>query len=145
MNMSLYDNIFNINLKSPYILCKNIVREMIKKKKGTIINISSSITKHPKAYESVYGITKCGIEAMTRILAQEVGNYNIRVNCIAPGPFISPINELNSQEIEKIIKSNAIKKIITPEEIANTILFLCSDYSSAITGQIIRVDNGFEI
>lgn len=54
---------------------------------------------------------------MTRILAQEVGNYNIRVNCIAPGPFISPINELNSQEIEKIIKSNAIKKLLHPKKL----------------------------
>lgn len=140
-----YNNIFDVNLKAPYIICKNMVRKMISRKSGTIINISSSITGTPKTSESAYAMTKCGIETMTHILAKEVGEYNIRVNCIAPGPFLSSMNKLNEENKKQIIKLNALKRIITTEEVANTVLFLCSDYSSAITGQVIRVDNGFTI
>lgn len=144
-NLSHYDNIFDINLKAPYIISKNMVRKMISKKNGTIINISSSITKHPRTSESAYAMTKCGIETLTQTLAKEVGEYNIRVNCIAPGPFSSSMNDINDQNKKQIIKLNALKRIITTEEVANTVLFLCSDFSSAITGQVIRVDNGFTI
>lgn len=145
MNIAQYEKIMSVNLKAPYILCKNMLREMIVRKRGIIVNISSSITKRSRVNESVYGMTKGGVEAMTRLLANEAGAYNVRVNCIAPGPFVSPMNELDSESKKEIIKSSALKDIVTPEEIANVILFLCSDYSSAITGQVFNVDNGFEI
>lgn len=143
MDMGEYDRTMSVNLKAPYLLCKQLLRQMILRKQGVIINISSSITNHTIANESVYAMTKSGIEAMTRVLSKELGQYNVRVNCVAPGPFISSMNSLDSEKIKEVTQNNAIKKLVTPYEIAEVVLFLCSDYSSAITGQIINVDNGF--
>lgn len=118
---------------------------MIARRNGCIINISSSVIKRSKSKESLYGMSKGGLEAITKILAKEVGNYNIRVNAIAPGPFYSQMNELDMEAVEMIKQINAIPRLVTLNEIANVVLFLCSDFSSAITGQIISVDNGFSI
>lgn len=143
MDMNEYDAIMNVNLKASYLLCKLLLRQMILKKQGVVINISSCITKHAKANESVYAMTKGGIEAMTRVLAKELGQYNVRVNCVAPGPFNSSMTSLKVENVKEIIDNSVVKKLVTPFEIAEVVLFLASDYSSAITGQVINVDNGF--
>ena len=78
-------------------------------------------------------------------MAAEVGDYNIRVNAVSPGPFTSKINPMNEVEKEIIKRENAIHKIVSVEEVANVILFLCSEYASGITGQNIFVDNGFSL
>lgn len=140
-----FDKLINVNLRAPYFLIKHVLRSMISKKNGCIVNISSSITKRSKIKGSLYGASKGGLEAMTKILAREIGVYNIRINSIAPGPFVSQMNKLNDSDAEIIQQYNAIPRLVSPEEISNAVIFLSSSLSSAITGQVIFVDNGFSI
>lgn len=140
-----FNKIMLVNVKAHYFIIKGIIRKMIFNKEGCIVNIISSIVKRSKKKETLYAASKGSIEAITRVLAAEVGDYNIRVNAVSPGPFISKINPMNEVEKEIIKRENAIHKIVSVEEVANVILFLCSEYASGITGQNIFVDNGFSL
>lgn len=140
-----FDKTIAVNLKSHYFLIKYVLRSMIAKRSGCIVNIASSIIKCSKTKGSLYAASKGAIDAVTKSLAREVGSYNIRINSISPGPFYSQMNNMNTIEIERLKQINAIPKIIRPAEVSNVVLFLCSEYASAITGQNIFVDYGFSI
>jgi len=117
---------------------------MIKKKSGSIIYISSSSALDGNVGRSAYSASKAAMIAEAKVLSKELGNHNIRVNTIAPGLTETDMMRDNTQEsvINETLSKISLKRIAEPTEIANTALFLSSDISSYITGQVIRVDGG---
>lgn len=138
-----FDKVIEVNLKSVFNMTKAIQRTFLKKRNGSIINMSSVVGVKGNAGQSNYAASKAGIIGFTKSMALELGSRNIRCNVIAPG-FIE--TEMTGKLDEKTIQEwrNAIplKRGGTPEDIANACVFLASDLSTYITGQIIQVDGG---
>jgi len=137
-------NIFNINLFSQLLFTQIIIKKMVKLKKGNIINISTTSAIDSDAGRLGYSSSKAALITSSKVLSKELSPHNIRVNVIAPGLTNTDLmNNNHSKEIiENVIKKLSIKKIANPNEIANVALFLASELSSYITGQVIRVDGG---
>jgi 3-oxoacyl-[acyl-carrier protein] reductase len=136
--------IFEINFFSQTIFTQFVIKAMLKKENGSIIYISSSASLDGNEGRSSYASSKAALNAQAKVLSRELGDKNIRVNVIAPGLTDTEMMEKNTPK--NIIKENisriSLKRIGKPKEIANTALFLASDLSSYITGQIVRVDGG---
>ncbi|HBG6915621.1 TPA: SDR family oxidoreductase, partial [Clostridioides difficile] len=115
-------------------------------KKGNIINISSIWGISGASCEVHYSITKAGIIGMTKALAKEVGPSNIRVNSIAPGVINTDmLSGYNEEDIDILVEETPLMRLGTPEDIANCAIFLASDKSNFITGQVISPNGGFVI
>lgn len=115
----------------------------MKARTGRIINISSVVGVSGNAGQTNYSASKAGIIGFTKSLAKEVGSRNILVNAIAPGFIGTDMTDVLKDEIkEEIAKSIPLKRMGTPEDVANVVRFLASDDSSYITGQVISVDGG---
>lgn len=140
MTESEWDIVMNVNLKGPFFLSKEILRLMIEKRSGKIINIASLAAKRGGTTSGVpYGASKAGLISVTKYLARFGAGYGINVNAVVPGFVDTGINPRINDMIEHI----PIGRIARPEEIANVVLFLASDDSSYITGEMIDVDGGF--
>jgi 3-oxoacyl-[acyl-carrier protein] reductase len=142
-----WDEVMNTNLKSVYNMTRLVIRPMMKAKKGSIINMSSIIGIRGNAGQSSYAASKAGIIGFTKSIALELGSRNIRCNAIAPG-FVETdmTNYLQDAESAKSFLSKIpLARFGTAEEIANTTLFLASDMSSYITGQVISTCGGLNI
>ena len=139
-----FEDIFNVNFFSQMIFTQFISRQMMKQKSGNIINLSSSAAIDANRGRSAYASSKAAIITLTKVMAKELGPYNIRVNAIAPGLTNTDmmIASTEQEAMKKIINDLCIKRCAEPEEIANSILFLASDLSSYITSQVLRVDGG---
>lgn len=138
-----FDKVIEINLKSVFNMVKACQRVFLKNKSGSIINISSIVGVKGNAGQSNYAASKAGIIGFTKSIALELGSRNIRSNAIAPG-FIETemTSELDNEIIQKWIQGIPLKRSGKPEDVANLCLFLSSDSSSFITGQVINVDGG---
>ena len=136
--------IFQINFFSQTIFTQYILKSMIRKKNGSIIYISSSSAIDSNLGRSAYSASKAAIISQSKTLSKELGSLNIRVNTIAPGLTSTDLMKDNTPaEVIKEVTSNlSLKRVANPEEIANLALFLASDLSSYITGQVIRIDGG---
>lgn len=136
--------IFEINFFAQTLFTQYILKAMIKNKKGSLINISSTSGIDGDAGRGAYSSSKAAIIMQSKALSRELGPYNIRVNTIAPGlTNTDMMNNNTSKEIIKdMLKKVSLRRIAEPEEIANVILFLTSDLSTYLTGQTIRVDGG---
>lgn len=136
--------IFQINFFSQTIFTQYILKSMIRKKNGSIIYISSSSAIDSNLGRSAYSASKAAIISQSKTLSKELGSLNIRVNTIAPGLTSTDMMKDNTPaEVIKEVTSNlSLKRVANPEEIANLALFLASDLSSYITGQVIRIDGG---
>jgi 3-oxoacyl-[acyl-carrier protein] reductase len=135
----------NINLTGTFLFTKFAVSIMKKNKFGRIINISSTAGQRGEAFYSHYAASKGGIIAFTKSLAVELGEYNITVNCVAPGWVKTDMTKdvfENKFEEEKIIKEIPLRKIAVPEDVAGAVVFLASDLASHITGCSINVNGG---
>jgi 3-oxoacyl-[acyl-carrier protein] reductase len=140
---SKIEEIMNINFTGPFLFTQYIVKLMLKSKKGSIINISSSAALDGNSGRAVYGASKAALLCATKALAAELGDQGIRANVIAPGITETDMLESMSDEIIKeTINNTDLKRSGKPIDIANAILFLSSDLSSYITGQTLRVDGG---
>ncbi|MCS7052364.1 MAG: 3-oxoacyl-ACP reductase FabG [Ignavibacterium sp.] len=145
MNLEDWNETIKINLTSVFLFTKLVVPFMKRKRFGRIINISSTAGQRGEARYSHYAASKGGIISFTKSLADELGEYNILVNCVAPGwvwtdmsiPALSDKERLN-KEIQKI----PLKKIPAPDDIAGPVLFLASDLAKHITGEVINVNGG---
>lgn len=138
-----YDLVLAVNLKSAYNTCKALIRSMMKKKKGKIINISSVVGLTGNAGQCNYAASKAGLIGFTKSLAKEVASRNIQVNCIAPGYIRTKMTDQLPEEIKKsIIQTIPSNRLGQVEDIANAVVFLSSDHSDYITGQTIAVDGG---
>jgi 3-oxoacyl-[acyl-carrier protein] reductase len=143
MSEEQWDEIMSVNLKSVFNLTKAAIRPMLKAKKGSIINMSSVVGVKGNAGQSNYAASKAGIIGFSKSIAAELGSRNIRCNAIAPG-FIETemTHALNADVIAEWREQIPLKRGGTPEDVANTTLFLASDMSAYITGQTIHVCGG---
>lgn len=142
-----WDFMMDINLKGAFFCCQAVGREMIRSKKGKIINISSIVSNRMNPLRSAYAISKAGINHLTRALAFEWGRYNISVNAIAPTATITDLSrkffvEEHPEALEAIVKSTPMGRIAAPEDYVGTAIYLASDASNYVTGQILYVDGG---
>lgn len=136
--------IFDINFFSQTIFTQYILKSMIKNKKGSITYISSSSSIDGNEGRSAYSSTKAALIAQSKTLSREVGQYNIRVNSISPGLTDTDMMKNNHRKeiVDEIISKISLKRLGNPNEIANIVLFLSSDFTTYITGQNLRVDGG---
>lgn len=135
--------VFEINFFSQMLVTQYIARIMIKQKSGSIINIASivGIDSHPG--NAAYGSSKAALLYATKVLSKEYAAYNIRVNAIAPGLTETDMAGLMEEKAKiNMINDSTMNRMATPQEVANTALFLASSLSSFINGQVIRVDGG---
>ena len=143
MNEQQWDEVMNANLKSVFNLTKAVTKPMLKQRKGSIINMSSVVGVRGNAGQSNYAASKAGIIGFTKSIALELGSRNIRSNAIAPG-FIE--TEMTAALDPKVVQgwrdSIPLKRGGTPDDVANATLFLASDMSTYITGQVINVCGG---
>ncbi len=134
---------FDVNFISPYLFTQYIVKLMQRGGGGSIVNVSSSAALDGNSGRSIYGATKASVYCATKAIAEELGSKGIRANCIAPGiTETDMLSSMTEEVINETVMGSDNQRAGTPEDIANAALFLGSDLSSYITGQIIRVDGG---
>jgi 3-oxoacyl-[acyl-carrier protein] reductase len=141
-----WDYVFNVNVKSSFIITKGLLPKMIEKKSGKILFVSSIWGNSGASMESVYSASKGAIISLTKSLAKELAPSNINVNCICPGVIDTPMNDCFSKEEKtELILRTPMGRFGKPDEIAELIYFLCSEKASFITGQNITSDGGFTL
>ncbi|MBS1667168.1 MAG: 3-oxoacyl-[acyl-carrier-protein] reductase [Bacteroidetes bacterium] len=142
-----WDEVINTNLKSVFNMTKQVIRPMMKAKKGSIVNMSSIIGIKGNAGQSSYAASKAGIIGFTKSMAHELGSRNIRSNAIAPGFIETDMTHYlkDGDAAKSFLNSIPLGRFGSAEEIANTALFLASDLSSYITGQVISACGGLNI
>lgn len=143
MNEQQWDEVINANLKSIFNLTKAITKPMLKQRKGSIINMSSVVGVKGNAGQANYAASKAGIIGFTKSVALELGSRNIRSNAIAPGFIETEMTAaLDPKVVEGWREGIPMKRGGTPEDIANATVFLASDMSAYITGQVLSVCGG---
>ena len=143
---SEWDRVFNVNVKSAFLITKNLLKSMIERKEGKILFISSVWGETGASMETVYSASKASLIGLTKALAKEVAPSNVNVNCICPGVIDTPMNDcFNAEEKLDIINNIPLSRFGTSKEIAELAYFLSSDSANYITGQIITVDGGFTL
>ena len=143
MNEEDFDKVVEVNLKSVFNMVKACQRVFLKKRSGSIINISSIVGVKGNAGQSNYAASKAGIIGFSKSIALELGSRNIRSNVVAPGFIQTEMTDQLSEDIvNKWIEGIPLKRGGKPEDVANLCLFLSSDLSTFITGQVINVDGG---
>jgi 3-oxoacyl-[acyl-carrier protein] reductase len=143
MTEDQWDSVIAVNLKSVFNLTKAVLMTMIKQKSGSIVNMSSVVGVSGNAGQSNYSASKAGIIGFTKSIAKEVGSRNIRCNAIAPGFILTEMTEKLPEDIKNDWANKIpLKRGGTPEDVANTALYLASDLSSYVTGQTIHVCGG---
>jgi len=145
MDEETWDETLDINLKGMFFMCNGVIPEMKKRKRGWIVNISSTAGLRGEAFHSHYAASKGGVIAFTKSLAVELAPYNILVNCVAPGWVDTDMcaEVFRDKEFkEKVRQSIPLGRIPVPEDIAGPILFLASDLARHITGVVINVSGG---
>lgn len=138
-----FDKVIEINLKGTFLVTKQVIPYMMKKRDGRIINLSSVVGVAGNAGQSNYAASKAGIIGFTKSVAKEVASRNIRANCVAPGFIATDMTNVLSDEVKANINAQIpMKRMGTPEDVANLAYFLGSEESSYITGQVISIDGG---
>lgn len=138
-----WDDVIRINLTSAFLIGQIVSNDMIRKRKGSIINMSSIVGIHGNGGQVNYAASKGGLIAYSKSLAAEVGSRGVRVNAIAPGFIATDMTSVLKEDIKNaMIEKVPLKRAGTPEDISNTALFLASDLSTYITAQVIGVDGG---
>lgn len=138
-----WDKVINTNLKGVYLCTKAVVRGMMKKRHGKIVNIASVVGISGNAGQGNYSASKAGVIGFTKSIAKELGSRGINVNGVAPGFVETDMTEVLSEDIkEQSLKLIPLERFAKPEDIANVVVFLCSEKANYITGQIINVDGG---
>ena len=138
-----WKKVIDVNLTSTFLLSKNTIKKMLKNKKGKIINITSVVGHSGNIGQANYAASKSGIVGMSKSLALEYGKKNIKVNCVSPGFISTDMTSKINEDHKNILKSKIpLEKFGTPNDVANTVLFLCSDLSDYISGETIHVNGG---
>ena len=138
-----FDDVLDVNLKGTFNTTKSVSSIMVRQKYGKIINISSVVGIAGNAGQCNYAASKSGVIGFSKSVARELASRNINVNVVAPGYINTDMTKnLPDKVKEEIIKSIPMKKIGDPKEVANLVLFLSSNLSDYITGQVINVDGG---
>lgn len=146
MTEQQWDAVLTVNLKSAFNFIHAVVPVMSKQRKGSIINMSSVVGVHGNAGQCNYSASKAGMIGLAKSIGQEMGKRGIRANAIAPGFIITAMTDQLSDEVKKAwCEKIPLRRGGTPEDIANVALFLASDMSSYVSGQVIQVDGGMNM
>jgi 3-oxoacyl-[acyl-carrier protein] reductase len=142
-----WNRILQVNLTSPFLLIQEVLPPMRARRSGVIINLSSNVVHRFPALSAPYTVSKCGLDALTRILAKEEGVNGIRINSVAPGPIETDmlqetLQTMGAEKSEAFIRSVPLQRLGRPEDIAEAVRFLVSDKASYITGQVFFVNGG---
>jgi 3-oxoacyl-[acyl-carrier protein] reductase len=135
--------VIETNLSSVFYTCRAVARPMMKKRSGSIVNVSSIVGIHGNWGQTNYGASKAGIIGFTKSLARELGSRNVRANVVAPGYVNTRLTEVLPDEAREAMLSNTpLGRLGDPEDIAGAVRFLSSDEASFITGEVLLVDGG---
>jgi len=138
-----WDRVMDVNIKGLYTCCKSAARLMIGQKYGKIINTTSPSAIVGRAGQTNYAASKAGVIGFTRSLARELARFHVYVNAVCPGMIQTEmLHQLPENVAEEMLEGIAMKRFGTPEEVAGAVLFLASEKSDYITGQVITVDGG---
>lgn len=157
-----WDEAYQLNLKSQFIVCREVVPHLVKQRSGKIINISSVAGKVGDSFRMPYSAAKGGVIAFTRSLAMELARHNINVNCVCPGLVYTPLWEVAARRLAQVLPGYAelsprqvferwverlipMKREQTPEDVGRLVAFLASEAARNITGQAINVDGGLSV
>ncbi len=146
MTEGQWDAVINVNLKSAFNFIHAVLPGMMRQRKGSIINMASVVGVHGNAGQSNYAASKAGLIALAKSIAQEVGSRGIRANAIAPGFIETAMTAaLPDEVLADWAKKIPLRRAGKPEDIADVAVFLASDLSSYVSGQVIQVDGGMNM
>jgi 3-oxoacyl-[acyl-carrier protein] reductase len=135
--------VIETNLSSVFYTCRAVTRPMMKKRRGSIVNISSIVGVHGNWGQTNYAASKAGIIGFTKSLARELGSRNIRANVVAPGYVKTALTEVLPEEATAaMVEQTPLGRVAEPQEIAGAVRFLASEDASFITGEVLLVDGG---
>jgi NAD(P)-dependent dehydrogenase (short-subunit alcohol dehydrogenase family) len=139
---AFFDEHVNINLRAPYILVQQLVPGMAERGKGVVVNVSTLAATIPARTAGIYGVSKAGVELLTRIWADEFGRSGVRVNAVQAGPTETPGTDATPGLADGFAAYTALGRVAAPDEIANAITFLASPAASYVNGAILQVTGG---
>lgn len=146
MTEAEWDQLFAVNVRSAFSVTKAVLPDMISRQQGRIVNVSSMWGEVGASCEVAYSATKAALIGMTKALAKEVGPSGVRVNCVTPGVIDTDMNaQLTEDDRAALADETPLGRIGTAEEVAQTILFLCGEGASFITGQVLGISGGLVI
>ena len=135
--------VLETNLSSVFYTCRAVTRSMMRKRAGSIVNISSIVGVHGNWGQTNYAASKAGIIGFTKSLARELGSRNVRANVVAPGYVRTRLTDVLPEEATATMLANTpLGRLGEPEDVAGAVRFLCSDEASFITGEVLLVDGG---
>ena len=138
-----WETVIGTNLASVFYTCRAVTRPMMKKRAGSIVNISSIVGVHGNWGQTNYAASKAGIIGFTKSLARELGSRNIRANVVAPGYVKTQLTDVLPEEATgSMLENTPLGRLGDPEDVAGAVRFLCSDAASFITGEVLLVDGG---
>jgi len=136
-------DVIETNLSSVFYTCRAVTRGMMKKRAGSIVNVSSIVGLHGNWGQTNYGASKAGIIGFTKSLARELGSRGVRANVVAPGYVNTRLTDVLPEEAQQAMLANTpLGRLGDPEDIAGAVRFLCSDEAAFITGEVLLVDGG---
>ena len=136
-------DVIETNLSSVFYTCRAVTRGMMKKRAGSIVNVSSIVGIHGNWGQTNYGASKAGIIGFTKSLARELGSRNVRANVVAPGYVNTRLTDVLPEEAQQAMLANTpLGRLGEPEDVAGAVRFLCSDEAAFITGEVLLVDGG---
>lgn len=143
MSEEQWDDVIDVNLKGVFNMTQAVSKSMLKARKGSIINMASVVGLHGNPGQTNYAATKGGVIAMSKTWAKEFGSRSVRSNCIAPGFIQTPMTDVLPEDVIKgMLDATPLGRLGQVEDIANAVLFLASDESSFITGEVLSVAGG---
>jgi 3-oxoacyl-[acyl-carrier protein] reductase len=138
-----WNTVIDTNLASCFYTCRAAARGMMKKRAGTVVNISSIVGIHGNWGQTNYAASKAGIIGFTKALARELGSRNVRANCVVPGYVKTRLTDVLPDEATgAMLENTPLGRLGDPEDVAGAVRFLCSDDASFITGAVLLVDGG---
>ena len=136
-------DVIETNLSSVFYTCRAVTRGMMKKRAGSIVNVSSIVGVHGNWGQTNYGASKAGIIGFTKSLARELGSRGVRANVVAPGYVNTRLTDVLPEEAQQAMLANTpLGRLGEPEDVARAVRFLCSDEAAFITGEVLLVDGG---
>jgi 3-oxoacyl-[acyl-carrier protein] reductase len=138
--------VIETNLSGVFYTCRAAVRGMMKRRAGSIVNVSSIVGLHGNPGQTNYGAAKAGIIGFTKSLARELGSRGVRANVVAPGYVTSRLTEILPEDLRaQMLANTPLGRLGDPEDVAGAVRFLCSDEATFITGEVLLVDGGLGI
>ncbi len=144
LDLAIWERSLAVNLRGPFLGCKHAIPAMLKRGRGAIVNTSSASGATGDLVRTAYGVSKAGVDGLTRYVATQYGKRGIRCNAIAPGVIETPALRQNvpAEQIALFERHHLTPRLGSPEDIAAAVVFLASDDAAFITGQVIAVDGG---